>query len=372
MVTMARAAIAAADRGSHPHTGLVLDRLLDQWPEDQTQKGAAFVRFIANACKLPVPEVYQAAYQRWYELILQACTRREAALWAGQVEGRLFIGTGGVSPLEAAVTLHHTYGTPFIPGSALKGLTRAYALERIEGSKRRVNARTFDTLFGREPETTDGDWDGGEAGYLIFNNAWWIPHSARTPLTPEIVTVHHADYYSSQGTTPATDFDSPTPNAQIAVQGSFLFSIEGAGQWAEFGMELLQMALQHWGAGAKTGAGYGYFREDDKTQREIQARRDQAERSAREIGMTENQKTIQTFIDCCQKRMAELKGKKDKQNTGIHQQASKLVKDAAGWSSEEKQALADAIREWLPQVVDLVNKEKETFKKMGISALEQP
>jgi hypothetical protein len=26
----------------------------------------------------------------------------------------------------------------------------------------------------------------------------------------------------------------------------------------------------------------------------------------------------------------------------------------------------------LPQVVDVVNKEKETFKKMGISALEQP
>jgi CRISPR-associated protein Cmr6 len=75
----------------------------------------------------------------------------------------------------------------------------------------------------------------------------------------QIVTTHHLDYYGSEGATPATDFDSPIPNAQIAVQGAFLFVLEGPLAWLELAEKMLIAALDQGGIGAKTRTGYGLF-----------------------------------------------------------------------------------------------------------------
>ena len=68
-------------------------------------------------------------------------------------------------------------------------------------------------------------------------------------------------YYSTEGAQEATDFDSPVPNAQVAVQGSFLFVLEGAAAWFDLAKKMLVDALCTRGIGAKTRAGYGYFAE---------------------------------------------------------------------------------------------------------------
>src|SRR5207302_10163433 len=47
------------------------------------------------------------------------------------VKGRMIIGLGDESVLETAITLHRTYGVPYIPGSALKGLAAAYVRQRL-------------------------------------------------------------------------------------------------------------------------------------------------------------------------------------------------------------------------------------------------
>ena len=246
-----------------PHAGLVLDRCLDEWPDDTSKKGDAFAKPINFACKLIVPVCYQLAYQRWRGIMIERAKEGNAHLWCGKVDGRLFLGTGGVSPLEAAVTLHQTYGVPSLPGSALKGLTRAYASEKTDGTSRWIAQEQRDVLFGREPIELNGEWDEGDAGYVVFHDAWWLPDTnTPNPLTREIVTVHHRKYYTQKGKTAATDFDSPTPNIQVAIQGSFLFAVEGSPAWAAFALKLLKAALQDWGAGGKTAAGYGYFVED--------------------------------------------------------------------------------------------------------------
>lgn len=255
-VTMARQAIKVSDYET-AHAGLLLDRYLPQWPDDKTQKGEEFAEFIEKVCKQSSSEIYKEAYQRWNNLLVRRQIQQCAALWCGKLDGRLMIGMGGASVLEAAIRLHHSYGVPLLPGSALKGLVRAYALAKTAEGTGRISQQECETLFGREPEGEES----GDAGYVIFHDAWWIP-SSQPALTPEIVTVHHPQYYATQGASDASDFDAPTPNAQIAVQGSFLFAVEGAKDWAEFGIQLLQAALQHWGAGAKTAAGYGYFVED--------------------------------------------------------------------------------------------------------------
>jgi hypothetical protein len=73
--------------------------------------------------------------------------------------------------------------------------------------------------------------------------------------------------------------------------------------------------------------------------------------------------------EACVKRAEQLKGKKDRLNTALHQQAQKLAKDAASpdWTPEEKRAAADAIDEWLPQVVAVDMKEEA--KKLKLASL---
>jgi CRISPR-associated protein Cmr6 len=68
------------------------------------------------------------------------------------------------------------------------------------------------------------------------------------------------DYYGSEGAKPATDLDSPIPNAQIAVRGAFRFVLEGPAAWLPLGAEMLTAALTEVGIGAKTRTGYGVFR----------------------------------------------------------------------------------------------------------------
>lgn len=227
--------------------GLLFARALPEWPSDATKRGEAFAKFLQQLAQHPAPEGYRQAYERWQRLHANPL---HAACWEGQLDTRLFTGLGGPHALETCLSFSRPWGLPLLPGSALKGLTRAHALHRG------VTREAAEVLFGRAP---DGDGDDGESGCLIFHDAWWKPGSAPTPLAPEVVTVHHADYYGSGGETPATDFDSPNPNAQIAARGGFLFVIEGEGNWAQYAMNLLREALTWRGVGGKTAAGYGYF-----------------------------------------------------------------------------------------------------------------
>src|ERR1700680_515711 len=44
-------------------------------------------------------------------------------------DSRLIVGLGSENVLETGIRLHHTYGLPVIPGSALKGLAAHYCHE---------------------------------------------------------------------------------------------------------------------------------------------------------------------------------------------------------------------------------------------------
>jgi CRISPR-associated protein Cmr6 len=55
----------------------------------------------------------------------QTCTFTRKVAW------RLVVGLGLPSPLETGITLHHLYGFPYLPGSAIKGVTRNWRLQQI-------------------------------------------------------------------------------------------------------------------------------------------------------------------------------------------------------------------------------------------------
>ena len=194
---------------------------------------------------------YRRAYGRWKQATSDAMRFRSVVL---KLETRLFIGLSGGGMLETGCAIGHSHGAPYIPESSVKGVVNAHARERFGPTE--DGQAICDELFGT-PATEDQL--AGLSGLVTFHDAWWVPDSAERPLVPEIVTTHHLDYYGSDGRTPATDFDSPVPNAQIAAHGEFLFVVEGPPAWLVLSEQILVAALSTRGAGAKTRTGYGLF-----------------------------------------------------------------------------------------------------------------
>lgn len=192
--------------------------------------------------------LYTNAYQRWKQTLSD--TARFASFEA-KLTGRLYIGVNRDSALETGLTVHHSYGMPMIPGSALKGLARACATSWLAG-----NPDALAHLFGTDPEDNQAE---DQAGGVVFHDAWWIPDENLKPFVPEILTPHHPVYYSSHGETAATDFDNPIPAPQLAVQGRFLFVIEGDAGWTKLTTKILKHGLAQRGIGGKTSSGYGFF-----------------------------------------------------------------------------------------------------------------
>lgn len=236
---------------THPHPGLLLQRGL---PEHDRGKPKLKSDFLADICKHGATGCfYRRAYNRWRKLVLSDEQRFSCVKLA--LRSRLFIALTGSGMLETGCAISHSTGAPYIPGSSIKGVVRTHALERLGATAERD--RICEELFGA-PATEEQP--AGLSGLIAFHDAWWVPDSASTPFIKEIVASHHPNYYGGgEDRQHATDFDSPVPNAQIAVQGAFLFALESNSPWLKLTGEMLEDALCSWGIGAKTRAGYGLF-----------------------------------------------------------------------------------------------------------------
>ena len=232
------------------HAGLLIQRDLE---EHNAKDSEAKTDHVKNVCRTTSNEFYRHAYQRWKAATEDAQRFRQVTL---ALESRLFIGLAGEGVLETGCAISHSYGMPYIPGSSVKGVVRHHARDRLTGTEGRTARQE---LFGTG---ISSEHPSGLAGLISFHDAWWVPDSAGFPLVQEVVTTHHPDYYSGDGKRPATDFDSPVPNAQVAVQGSFLFVMEGPCAWLGLAEDILKDALHTRGIGAKTRAGYGFFKRD--------------------------------------------------------------------------------------------------------------
>ena len=228
----------------YPHPGLWLDKFL----KEQTEQGGenTYTAHFEAATHIPVAPAYKKFYDRWEKMLKTAGARVAKATTLG----RLVTGLGAESVLENAITLHRTYGVPVIPGSALKGLTAAYARERLEGEDWRKGGKAYKILFG----------DATSAGYVTFFDALYVPGSATgdRPLVLDVVTVHHKDYYQGKDSPPA-DWDGPNPVPFVSVRGGvkFLVVLAGPDEWVEAAFQILTLALAEEGVGAKTNSGYG-------------------------------------------------------------------------------------------------------------------
>lgn len=248
MASSRRTSLPQVPASAVEHAGLWLERFLPAQPErDKPVERSPQADHIADAARIREPVLYRPAFARWERALAAA----GATVRTGVVEGRVVVGLGAESVLETAITLHRAYGVPYIPGTALKGMAAAYARRFLEGPWAR-GGEAYRVLFGEGGHA-------GQAGYVTFYDALYIPGSGSggRPLDPDVLTVHHADYYM-RGAKPPADWDSPNPVAFMSATGHYLLALSGPNDaWVGRAFELLTAALAEVGVGAKTASGYG-------------------------------------------------------------------------------------------------------------------
>jgi CRISPR type III-B/RAMP module RAMP protein Cmr6 len=229
------------------HPGLLLERGLSLIKKSDASGTALANKTVGdkeppavNALIEKSCEIKVADYSSWFSDWQSSLVRFGARCFQATTTGRMVVGLGNESVLETAISLHRIYGVPFIPGSALKGLASSYARQRLQGWDHSGDA--YKILFG----------DTTTAGYVTFWDALAIQHQ----LHPDIITVHHPEYYGS-GDKPPADWDDPTPIPFISASGSFLIALSGPAEWIKTAHGILKLALEEYGIGAKTSSGYG-------------------------------------------------------------------------------------------------------------------
>lgn len=241
------------------HPGLWLDKYIEEQekreienyaPKDQN-KGNIKADFVKEVASLQAPDIYNKFFEEWEKEL----DDRGAKTCEAQVKGRMVVGLGSEGVLETSITLHHTYGVPYIPGSALKGLAASYADKRL-GDSWKKGSPAYKAVFG----------DIKSAGYIIFFDALYIPDSDPKGqiLYPDVITVHHQKYYQEENNTAPSDWDSPNPVPFLSATGKYLIAVaapdvkeDNRDKWIEKVFEILKHALKDMGIGAKTSSGYG-------------------------------------------------------------------------------------------------------------------
>lgn len=253
-------------RGSHP--GLILQRyLVCQNNPDERRKLLDAAREAGRNPSLRA--LYAEAFRRWERSFAgdKPCQSKPLA-----TEGRLIVGLGSENVLETSLRLHHSYGVPMVPGSALKGLASHYCDEvwgqrhlgdkAPQGNKRFRRKRSAGEVEGDYHRLLFGTTEDG--GVITFHDAWIVPDSLDDgALRIDVMTPHHPKWQTNEA--PPTDFDSPVPVSFLSVAGTFDVRLSWSGPastnqaeaWTRLAMQLLQEALAEWGVGGKTSSGYG-------------------------------------------------------------------------------------------------------------------
>lgn len=256
----------------HSHTGLWFDKFCNQWCRDPEKTGPSqwtlaalstvrgkqredvnpkleWIKTVANGT-IGNAQLLAEHAARLADLarILGGISRRF------KTTNRFASGLGREHPIENGFVWHPVLGVPYLPGSSVKGLVRAWAATWAEPAP---NREDLDRILG----APDG------AGTVLFLDA--------LPLTPiqlqaDIMNPHYSDYYQGKkdrngNPTPPADWLSPTPIPFLAVAPDQLFQFAllpaapDAKKDCTTALQWLTDALALLGAGAKTAVGYGRF-----------------------------------------------------------------------------------------------------------------
>lgn len=277
------------------HAGLLFDKFADAWRFNPNRNGNG-----------QVPEFDKGDGHRkhgageWLnrfrrscghpELINEACRRQRqlVASQGGQIlllrnTARFVTGMGRQHPLENGFVWHPTLGVPYLPGSSLKGMLRAWIREEtgdLEIDKRNQHR-------WNESEQTELHYGTQKhAGGLILLDM--LP-TEPPQLTVDVMTPHYGPYYQEDKA--PGDWHSPIPISFLAVEEgkTWQVGVLPREQRQPITPRELQevcncvfQAFEWMGAGAKTAVGYGRFERDVAGEQKIQQDMDDERRRMQE------------------------------------------------------------------------------------------
>jgi len=214
---------------------------------------------------------------------------------------RLVVGLGSGSVFETSLTLHHIFGIPYIPASALKGVVRSVSFWEIAKSQIEKNQNLNIEEFQRklyDENISDSDTEeiiihkilfGTQEfkGLLIFLDSY--PENNNFDIFElDVMTPHYQEYYTQTQTQTPGDWENPNPITFLTVKKGIPFEfnvlidkhrlqeieknkiipknvIEKLKNYQELKNKVkrwLELALKEFGVGAKTRLGYGIFQEN--------------------------------------------------------------------------------------------------------------
>lgn len=277
------------------HPGLLLDHFTPNEAFDKRKRD--WLAHIVQKVQLD-HDLLKAQRKRWREMVQRFLFGTEVLEL--QTASRLIVGLGSEHVLETSITLDRNSGAPAIPGSALKGVARTFALIEIaqllplsdEQTEKVLNdvdgwlsAKTFhwDKLIEYGLSGLDAETHNtlntqietfrrvfgfvGEVGRAVFFNG--MHAGSATPFMVDVMTPHFSNYYSASNNhrqAPSDDQNPiPVPYLVVAENQKFLFAVGGRTvddiELTKQARIWLREGLITYGVGAKTSQGYGIFRE---------------------------------------------------------------------------------------------------------------
>lgn len=241
----------------------------------------------------PDPAVADIAGRNTQQLLqsLESSFPNRVVTVTAALGGRLAINLAAGVIDNAGICLDRCFGFPFIPGSAVKGITRAWALwdvleeKQMDLKKQKLEMALVLFGFGAQEMYGKGDY-AWAAGRDVRNDARrllkvaefkglvsFLPAypAGQVDIVGDMVNPHHPNYYRAQGDIPALDEEQPRPNFFPGVERGSVFAFAGLINREFDGLPHpiadLCCQLRQWlvgaitgsGLGAKTAAGYGWF-----------------------------------------------------------------------------------------------------------------
>lgn len=245
-------------RSQDGHAGLWFDKFCNKWRKDGyiwtlgDGKNNSKLHWINE---LAGPQIGSSRKLEEHTLrIMRLIERLRGCATVFTTESRFVTGLGRSHPVENGFAWHPTLGTPYLPGSSVKGLVCAWTKTEVEPA---LDSKSRKRLFGSV----------GNAGSVCFMDA--LPISP-VRLDADVMTPHYAGWNKHE---PPGDWMSPTPIPflTVAADTPFLFALIPVRNSSDKDLKAVEGwlgdALAWAGGGAKTAVGYGRFRRDNEKTR---------------------------------------------------------------------------------------------------------
>lgn len=294
--------------------------------------------------------------------------------------GPFVSGTGKPHPTETGFTWHYTLGTPYLPGSGVKGLIKAWMkaeicfieeelyrsqtyaeIRKLEAEKKDLEDSLY-KWFGTAAnnDKADGEYEpfSGNVGDFCFHDA--LPIEPPT-LGIGVINPHQKGYYERGDSIddsfkdykaiPAEIHDPEPHHYLITQEARLLFSIyprasstvtEQSKQDIKELFGHLESALTWMGAGARTSNAFGRMKFDEEwTQKRLQDVEAEEEMRAEEYEksqMTPGQLTLAALEETLSRDIEV-----GEANAGgiCKQNLKAAVDEASGWTVEERETLKE-------------------------------